>query len=102
MSEFIHGDCMEYLKDYPDNYFDLCIADPPYGNARGGQADRFGERFDRYKNTSGGWHGKQKYHKGTLSAQEQQKTGRDMELSELAEHGRGNMQKNHCVGHCPG
>lgn len=24
-------DCMEVLKEYPDNYFDLCIADPPYG-----------------------------------------------------------------------
>ena len=33
MSEFIHGDCMDYLKDYPDNYFDLAIADPPYGNS---------------------------------------------------------------------
>ena len=31
MSEFILGDCMEYLKNYPDNYFDLAIVDPPYG-----------------------------------------------------------------------
>ena len=31
-SGFINGDCMEYLKEYPDNYFDLCIADPPYGD----------------------------------------------------------------------
>lgn len=36
-SKFIHGDCMDYLKDYPDDYFDLCIADPPYGDARGGK-----------------------------------------------------------------
>lgn len=24
-------DCMEALKEYPDNYFDLAIVDPPYG-----------------------------------------------------------------------
>ena len=30
MQEFINGDCMEYLTNYPDNYFDLAIVDPPY------------------------------------------------------------------------
>lgn len=29
--EFINGDCMDYLKDYEDNHFDLAIVDPPYG-----------------------------------------------------------------------
>ena len=24
-------DCMEYMKELPDNYFDLAIVDPPYG-----------------------------------------------------------------------
>lgn len=24
-------DCMEYMRTLPDKYFDLCIADPPYG-----------------------------------------------------------------------
>ncbi len=24
-------DCMELMKQYPDNYFDLCVTDPPYG-----------------------------------------------------------------------
>ena len=28
--KFINDDCMKYLKDYPDNYFDLAIVDPPY------------------------------------------------------------------------
>ena len=28
---FINGDCMEYMKDFPDDYFDLAIVDPPYG-----------------------------------------------------------------------
>lgn len=29
--EFICADCMEYLPNYPDGYFDLAICDPPYG-----------------------------------------------------------------------
>ena len=29
--ELINGDCMEGLKDYPDNHFELAIVDPPYG-----------------------------------------------------------------------
>ena len=24
-------DCMELMKEYPDNYFDLAVVDPPYG-----------------------------------------------------------------------
>lgn len=35
MSEFINGDCMEYLPKYPDNHFDLAIVDPPYGDGGG-------------------------------------------------------------------
>lgn len=31
MSDFILGDCMDYMKDMPDNAFDLAIVDPPYG-----------------------------------------------------------------------
>ena len=27
----IHGDCLEAMKGYPDNYFDIAIVDPPYG-----------------------------------------------------------------------
>ena len=29
--KLIHGDCLEALKSYPDNYFDIAIVDPPYG-----------------------------------------------------------------------
>lgn len=31
MNSFINGDCMEYLPQFPDKYFDLAIVDPPYG-----------------------------------------------------------------------
>lgn len=27
---FICGDCMDYLPDFPDNYFDISVVDPPY------------------------------------------------------------------------
>ena len=34
-------DCMELMKQYEDNYFDLAIVDPPYGIERGGQTETF-------------------------------------------------------------
>lgn len=52
------GDCVDGMKQFPDNYFDLAIVDPPYGDAKqdengcnsgGGYWQRFGQRFDRYK-----------------------------------------------------
>lgn len=27
----IHGDCMDFMKDVPDNFYELAIVDPPYG-----------------------------------------------------------------------
>lgn len=30
-TNLIHGDCMPYMKDIPDNWFDLAVVDPPYG-----------------------------------------------------------------------
>lgn len=58
-------DCMEGMKRFPDGFFDIAICDPPYGdgNIGGGTPDspradgsagtrkwnRFGQRFDRYK-----------------------------------------------------
>ncbi|GAK55041.1 hypothetical protein U27_01872 [Candidatus Vecturithrix granuli] len=29
-----HGDCLEILKDYPDNFFDLIVTSPPYADSR--------------------------------------------------------------------
>ena len=31
MNQAFNMDCLEALKDVPDKYYDLCIADPPYG-----------------------------------------------------------------------
>lgn len=30
-NSFVLGDCMDYLPEFPDKYFDLAIVDPPYG-----------------------------------------------------------------------
>ena len=27
----LNCDCLKYMKDIPDNHFDLAIVDPPYG-----------------------------------------------------------------------
>lgn len=39
MSEFIFGDCIEGMKRYPDNYFDLAVCDPPYGDGSHSDGD---------------------------------------------------------------
>ena len=31
ISEVYNIDCMEYMRTLPDKYFNLVIADPPYG-----------------------------------------------------------------------
>lgn len=30
---FYNIDCMEGMKEFPDNYFELAVVDPPYGDA---------------------------------------------------------------------
>lgn len=30
MQEFLNADCMDGMKEYPDNFFELAIVDPPY------------------------------------------------------------------------
>ena len=39
-------DCMEYMRDLPDNAFDLAVVDPPYGdgNSQSVHAERERER----------------------------------------------------------
>lgn len=84
---FYNMDCMDGMKEFPDKYFDLAIVDPPYGDPNGGGWNRFGQRFDRYKNPQ--------------STKELQEARRHVGLSELVERGRANTEKNHYVGCCP-
>ena len=30
-SNAFNRDCMEAMREFPDKFFDLCVADPPYG-----------------------------------------------------------------------
>lgn len=92
---YYNMDCMDGMKQFPDNYFDLAIVDPPYGDGGVlGATENGSENASTATGTMprGGWHGKQAYHlgtpKGTTSA-------------ELVEHGRRSSEKNHCVGRSP-
>lgn len=56
-SDVFNMDCVEYMKTLPDDYFDLAVADPPYGHG-GSEAfingGRFHKgRFNRYRQVDG-------------------------------------------------
>lgn len=38
--KLLHGDCLELMKDIPDNSVDLIITDPPYRGISGGKAGK--------------------------------------------------------------
>ena len=46
-------DCVEGLKRFSDNHFDLAVVDPPYG--LGESVVNSGGRFKRYHNKNGNW-----------------------------------------------
>lgn len=58
---FYNMDCVEGMKEFPDNYFNLAIVDPPYGGGgsdadaqntfKGALQGRFGGRFSQYVDT---------------------------------------------------
>ena len=42
-----NADCMDAMKDYPDNYFDLAVVDPPYGIGRdGGETGKYWKLYE--------------------------------------------------------
>jgi site-specific DNA-methyltransferase (adenine-specific) len=43
--ELLHADCMDYMRDQPDNAFELAIVDPPYNLARFKNGLREGDRI---------------------------------------------------------
>lgn len=51
MNNVVHlVDCMELMKDKPDNYYDLAIVDPPYGiNISNNMGRRKGDKPSDYK-----------------------------------------------------
>ena len=48
-NSFILGDCMDYLPNIPDKYFDLAIVDPPYGIDINKSGRLVGEKGWEYK-----------------------------------------------------
>lgn len=56
MTSEVHNiDCLEYMRTLPDNYFQLAIADPPYGGAAesvgrtgGTWASKYGTKINRW------------------------------------------------------
>lgn len=54
--ELLNMDCMAYMKEQPDNSFDLAIVDPPYGIGIDGQKEnKKGKKSDRKHHESKGW-----------------------------------------------
>ena len=47
VNEIICGDCLEVMKDWPDNCVDLVLTDPPYG---------IGLEYDDYDDTEANWY----------------------------------------------
>jgi len=48
-----NADCMELMKTYPDNHFELAIVDPPYGiNVNSSMGRRKGDTKSKFKKAS--------------------------------------------------
>ena len=55
-NSFINGDCMDYLKEFTDNYFDIAVVDPPYGGGlceNGGCKGRWAKYHQTPENLGG-------------------------------------------------
>ena len=46
-NKILNMDCIDFLKNCPDNYFDLCCCDPPYGIGRFGDRVEISNRIDK-------------------------------------------------------
>ena len=52
--EIVNSDCVEVLKSFEDNYFDLAICDPPYGIGAGIGTGRSGKDLVKKGKVKGG------------------------------------------------
>lgn len=55
MIELLNIDCMDYMRDVPDKYFQLAICDPPYGIGKDGQKKTTGGNGGRKAHDFKGW-----------------------------------------------
>ena len=58
MIDLILDDCMNVMKDYEDNHFDLAIVDPPYGINYDGAKKSSGSHGGRKAHRFKGWDNK--------------------------------------------
>lgn len=49
LNSFICGDCMDYLPQFPDKYFELAIVDPPYGIGESGGKNKSRSKIAKAK-----------------------------------------------------
>lgn len=61
LNSFICADCMDYLPQFPDKYFELAIIDPPYGIGEDGSKNHTRTKLAKSKDYKG-------YTGGDLSA----------------------------------
>ena len=55
-NEIICGDCLEVMKDWPDNCVDLVLTDPPYGRRITKKDNQFGNAIHKsYRATKESW-----------------------------------------------
>jgi len=52
LSDVYNEDCIEVMKRYPDNYFDLAVVDPPYGLER---VKKGGSHVNKHGSENGQW-----------------------------------------------
>ena len=50
LNKLYNADCMAHMKDFPDNYFDLAIVDPPYGIGEDGSKNHTRGKLAKSKN----------------------------------------------------
>ena len=101
---FYNMDCLEGMKEFPDNYFELAIVDPPYGDGGGSWTNgtRFGQRFDRYLEPGSGGKRTQEaapINRGGVQTLHVRSSKKESDLRGPAEHGPRNSEKNHRVGY---
>ena len=55
--QLVNGDCMDVMRELPDNAFDLAICDPPYGIGIDGQKQCIckNPKHNRKQHTQKGW-----------------------------------------------
>lgn len=53
LNSFVCGDCMDYLPDFPDKYFDLAIVDVPYGIGEDGSKNHTRTKLAKSKDYKG-------------------------------------------------